>query len=46
VWAFVLSFIILKLIDWTIGVRVSEGDEETGLDLSEHGEAAYSMAGS
>jgi Amt family ammonium transporter len=46
VWAFVLSFVILKVIDWTIGVRVTEEDEETGLDLSQHGEAAYSMAGS
>ncbi|MEX2393538.1 MAG: ammonium transporter, partial [Actinomycetota bacterium] len=41
VWAFVLSYIILKLIDVTIGARVSEEDEETGLDLSQHGEAAY-----
>jgi Amt family ammonium transporter len=40
-WGFGLSFIILKVIDWTIGVRVSEEDEETGLDLSQHGEAAY-----
>ena len=46
VWAFVLSFIILKLIDVTIGVRVKEEDEDTGLDLSQHNEAAYSMAGS
>jgi ammonium transporter, Amt family len=46
VWAFVLSFIILKLIDWTIGTRVSEEDEDTGLDLSQHGEAGYAMVGS
>jgi Amt family ammonium transporter len=45
VWAFVLSFVIFKLIDWTIGLRVSEADEETGLDLSQHGEAGYAMAG-
>jgi Amt family ammonium transporter len=42
VWAFVLSFVILKLIDVTIGVRVSESDETIGLDLSQHNEAAYS----
>ena len=44
VWAFVLSFIILKVIDWTIGVRVPEEDEDTGLDLSQHGEAGYAIA--
>jgi Amt family ammonium transporter len=41
VWAFVLSFVILKIIDVTIGVRATEAEEETGLDLSMHGEAAY-----
>ncbi len=41
-WGFGLSLIILKLIDWTIGVRVSEEDEEVGLDLSQHAEDAYS----
>jgi Amt family ammonium transporter len=46
VWAFVLSYIILKLIDVTIGARVTEDHEETGLDLSQHGEAGYAMAGS
>ncbi len=46
VWAFVLSFIIFKLIDWTIGLRVKEEDETTGLDQSQHGEAGYAMAGS
>jgi len=32
------SFIILKVIDWTIGLRVSEEEEREGLDLSLHGE--------
>jgi Amt family ammonium transporter len=40
-WSFVLSFVLFKIIDWTIGLRVEESSEETGLDLSEHGEAAY-----
>ena len=44
VWAFVLSFVILKVIDWTIGVRVTEEDEDIGLDLSQHGEAGYAVA--
>ena len=45
VWAFVLSFAIFKLIDWTIGLRVSQEDETTGLDLTQHGEAGYTMVG-
>ncbi len=43
VWAFVLTIIILKAIDLVIGLRVKEEDEETGLDLSQHGEAGYAM---
>jgi ammonium transporter, Amt family len=42
VWGFVLTFVILKVIDMVIGVRANEEDEETGLDLALHGEAAYS----
>ena len=32
------SVIILKIIDWTIGLRVSEEEEREGLDVSLHGE--------
>lgn len=41
IWTAVVSFIIFKGIDMTIGLRVSEEDEAVGLDLSTHGEAAY-----
>jgi len=41
IWTAVVSFIIFKGIDMTIGLRVSEEDESVGLDLSTHGEAAY-----
>ena len=41
VWGFVLTFVILKVIDVVIGVRVTEEDEESGLDVALHGEAAY-----
>ncbi len=34
----VLTFIILKVIDLTIGIRVASDDERMGLDLSQHGE--------
>ncbi|MBN2488278.1 MAG: ammonium transporter [Methanosarcinaceae archaeon] len=40
-WAFVISFIIFKIIDVTIGLRVSEEEEIQGLDLAEHGIRAY-----
>ncbi|MGH8206868.1 MAG: ammonium transporter [Steroidobacteraceae bacterium] len=39
VWSFVLSIIILKLIDMTIGLRVETDDEREGLDISQHGES-------
>lgn len=42
VYAFVVTFILLKLLDWTMGLRVSEEDEVMGLDLTQHGESGYS----
>jgi len=41
VWSGVVSFIAYKLVDMTIGLRVSEEDEREGLDISAHGETAY-----
>jgi len=35
------TFILLKLVDRLVGLRVSEEDESVGLDLSQHGEKAY-----
>ena len=37
----IASFVILKVIDLTIGLRVTHEEENQGLDLAEHGEAAY-----
>ncbi|MDK2807823.1 MAG: ammonium transporter, Amt family [Clostridiales bacterium] len=37
----VMAFIIFKLLDKTIGLRVSEKEEVDGLDLHEHGMSAY-----
>ena len=37
----VVSWILLKLIDWTVGLRVSEDAEREGLDVSQHGEQLY-----
>ena len=41
VWSGVVSFLAYKLVDMTIGLRVSEEDEREGLDISAHGETAY-----
>jgi len=39
--AVVGTLVILKLVDVTIGLRVSEEEEVQGLDLSQHGEEGY-----
>jgi hypothetical protein len=41
VWSFALTFGIMKVLDATIGVRVSDDVETSGLDLAEHAETAY-----
>jgi Amt family ammonium transporter len=38
IYGFIVSFIILKVIDMTIGLRVTEEQERVGLDISQHGE--------
>ena len=39
-----LSFVILKAIDFTIGLRCTEDAEKMGLDLSDHAETAYNVS--
>ena len=41
VWCGVISFILFKIIDAIMGLRVSEEDERAGLDTTSHGETAY-----
>jgi len=41
VFAFGITFVLAKLLDRTIGLRVTNNEEEVGLDISEHGEKAY-----
>jgi len=43
VFAAVVTYIILKILDATMGLRVSAEDEQMGLDLSQHNEAGYTM---
>jgi Amt family ammonium transporter len=35
------TFIILKILDATMGLRVSQDDEIQGLDVTQHGEEGY-----
>ena len=42
VWSAVVAFLAYKIVDVTIGLRVTEEQEREGLDTVEHGERAYS----
>jgi len=41
-WSGAVSFIAYKIVDLVIGLRVTEEEEREGLDISSHGETAYS----
>ncbi len=41
IYAFVVTFILAKVIDATIGLRVGDDEEAVGLDISQHAEKAY-----
>ncbi len=41
VFASSMTFIIIKVIDVALGLRVNEDEEEAGLDIAVHGETAY-----
>jgi len=40
-YAFVVTWILGKVVDSVIGLRVKEEEEAVGLDISQHGERAY-----
>ncbi len=40
-WCAAVTYVILKVLQATLGLRVSEEQEREGLDLSQHGERAY-----
>ncbi len=44
-YSFVLSWILLKVIDKVMGLRVSQEHESIGLDLTQHSESAYTVVG-
>jgi len=41
VWSGVVAFVAYKIVDMTVGLRVSEEQEREGLDIASHGESAY-----
>lgn len=43
VYSFAVTFLLLKLLDLAMGLRVSEEDEMMGLDLSQHEESGYTL---
>jgi Amt family ammonium transporter len=43
VLAAVGTLVILKVVDWVVGVRVTEEHEIQGLDVSQHGEEGYNL---
>ena len=44
-YSIVVTFVILKVIDVTVGLRVSNDEESEGLDTNLHGEEGYHMGG-
>jgi ammonium transporter, Amt family len=43
IYSLVATVILYKIVDWTIGMRVTEKEEILGLDLSQHNENAYTL---
>jgi Amt family ammonium transporter len=42
-YSFIVTFVILKLVDAVMGLRVTADEEDEGLDLTQHGERGYIM---
>ncbi len=43
VYSFIVSFVLLKIVDALLGLRVSEDEERIGLDLTQHRESGYTI---
>ena len=43
IYTAIVSFIVLKLVDLLVGLRIDEDGEVQGLDLSDHGEVGYDL---
>jgi len=44
-WAALVTYVLLKILDALVGLRVAVDDEREGLDTALHGESAYGNAG-
>ena len=44
-YSFTVAWILGKIIDKTMGFRISEEDELAGIDIAEHAESAYELGG-
>jgi Amt family ammonium transporter len=42
-YSFVITVVLLKIIDKIVGLRIDEESEVNGLDISQHGESGYSF---
>jgi len=42
-YSFLVTFLLLKVLDRILGLRVKEEQEQEGLDLSQHGEIGYTF---
>jgi Amt family ammonium transporter len=42
-WCAVITWALLRVLDATLGLRVSDDQESEGLDVASHGERGYSM---
>ncbi|MFN0096077.1 MAG: ammonium transporter [Dehalococcoidia bacterium] len=40
-YSFIVTFVILKVLDMVMGIRVTEEEEDLGLDITQHGERGY-----
>ena len=43
IYSFIVSFVLLKIVEAVIGLRVSEDEERIGLDLTQHRESGYTI---
>ena len=42
-YSLIATLVILRVLDWVMGLRVSEEEEKMGLDMSQHGERAHAL---
>jgi Amt family ammonium transporter len=42
IFCFSVTYVLAKLLSWSVGLRVTTMEEEVGLDISSHGERSYS----